>query len=76
MWGLYVEYSSSAVGHVGAIWLPYFFRVYDNMVNCNLQSLYILIVDSSDFSCGIYIGIIPLQMHQLNQYMKKYGCPM
>ena len=62
-----VDYSCSAVGYVCAMGQPHLFRAYDSMVKYNLQCIYMMIVVTSDFRCGIYSGIVLLYMHQLNQ---------
>ena len=48
MWGLYVDNSSTAVGHVQHS-CHIHCRAYDHMVNCSLWIMYMLIVVMSDF---------------------------
>ena len=35
-------------------------ETYDNMLNCSLQSKSVVMVVTSDFIYGIYVGIVPL----------------
>ena len=48
---------------VCTMWQLYLFVTYNIIVNYGLLSIYLVILHSSDFICGIYIGIVPLYMH-------------
>ena len=38
-------------------------EAYENMVKCSLQGVYMVILVTTDFICGIYNGIVPLYVH-------------
>ena len=52
MWGLYVDYSSSDMGHIHTVWQAYLFRLYANNVKCVYTSIPGHIVDCSEFIWG------------------------
>ena len=39
---------------------------YGNMLNCSLESVYVIIVVTSDFIFGIYVVIVPLCINWIN----------
>ena len=51
----YVDHSSAEVAHMSALLNHIHTGVYENMVNCNFASIYVVIVITTDFICGIHI---------------------
>ena len=64
MLGLYVDYSSSTMGHICTLWQAEFFRVYANNMKCMYASTCYHIVDCSELICGIYNDINVLYLHR------------
>ena len=53
--GLYVDYSSSVVGHICAVWQEYLFRGVSNDVKCMCVSVPSHIADCSELILGILL---------------------
>ena len=55
MRNVHVDCSSSALRHICAGGSHIYSEPYDSMVNCSLQSIYMVIVFASNFICGMNI---------------------
>ena len=58
MWGLYVDYSRSAMGYISAMWQKYLFRAHASNVKCIDRSAPGYITDCSQLVRGTYIDTV------------------
>ena len=65
MWSMYVEYSSSAVGHIYAMWQAYLSGAYVSNAKCMFTSACGDIVDCTEFILGVYTDTFVSCAHEL-----------
>ena len=64
MWGLYLDFSRSAVGHLCTMWQAYFSGAFASDVKCMYSSASGHTIDCSEFIWGICIHIVVLYQHK------------
>ena len=63
MLGLYVDYSISALEHIGTLWMDICLGGYASNLKCILYTrVPVHIVDCTGLICGIYTDMTPLHL--------------